>query len=126
MVVQIIGIVVILVTIVIALVYIWLMWFKETAIGKTTVGKIVTGTLESAHLASNLGYIELLSKVDEIKASPEATKACEVIADTLWNGAISAWKNTQSIGQPGPTGATGPTTVKLTTTDGQVVEVPVK
>jgi len=97
---QLIGGVVVLLALLGAGVWAWLTFGKGTVAGQTTVGQFVTSILESAQLTTTLGYVELLSKVDAIEASPEATKACGVIADCLWAAAKEAWSKGQS-NQPG-------------------------
>jgi hypothetical protein len=118
-----IGIAVTVVAVLILAWWIWNTWFKNAAVGQTTTGKVVSATLDTAKLAVNLGYIEILSKIDVIKASPQATNACDVLANTLWQGAIKAWKDAQvEPVAPEPVA----NTAKVATTDGTIVEVPVK
>ena len=89
-----------------------------------TPASVIATMIASSNLTTNLGYVELLSKIDAVAASPDATKACGVIADVLWQNIIQSWKTAQT-----PT--TDPVvpalkTAKVTTTDGAVVEVPVQ
>jgi hypothetical protein len=124
---QLIGVVVVVLALIALAVWAWMVWGKGSTVGQTTGGKIVSAAIDTAQLTANLGYIELLSKIDVVKASPDAIKACDILADTLWQGAIAAWK----IAQAGDTTTPTPTpitakTAKVTTTDGTVVEVPVQ
>lgn len=97
----------------------------------TAATTIVTDgvTINTTQLANDLSYVESLSKISAIMVSPDATKACDIIADTLWQNAIQQWKSTQAdaiaaIASAAKAAATK--TVKVTTTDGVVVEVPVQ
>lgn len=120
--VQIVGGIVVVLTLVGAAVWAWLTFSKGTTAGQSGVGKFITSVLESANLVTNLGDVERLSHVDAIEASPEAVKACEVIADTLWAAAKNAWKEAQ---QPAVVSApTAITYVKVMSVDGTIVEVP--
>ena len=121
---QIIAVIVIVVGVLIIGYWIWSTWFKGTAIGQTTTGTIISAAFDTASLTANLGYVELLNKIDVIKASPDAMKACDILADTLWAGAIVAWKTMQTAAAPTVT-TTVTKTAKVTTTSGTVVEVPV-
>jgi len=105
--------------------WIWTTWGKSSTVGQTTGGKIVSAAIDTATLTANLGYIEILSKIDVVKASPDAVKSCDILADTLWQGAIAAWKTAQSADTTAAT-TTSTKTAKITTTDGTVVEVPVQ
>lgn len=105
--------------------WVWVMWGKSSTIGQTTGGKIVSAALDTAQLTINLGYVELLSKIDVVKASPDAVKSCDVLADTLWQGAIAAWKTAQTEATA-VVETTAVKTAKVTTTDGTVVEIPVQ
>jgi hypothetical protein len=97
--VQWIGIAVVLLSLVGLGVFVWLTWFKGSTAGQSTIGKYITAALESVQLTSTLGYVELLSHVDAVEASPEAARACDVIADVLWAAAKESWKTAQT----GPT-----------------------
>jgi Tfp pilus assembly protein PilE len=128
---QMIGVVVIVAALAVLAYWVWKMWFQNTSIGQTTTGKVVNATLDTAKLAANLGYVEILSKIDIIKASPNATRACETIADALWLGAIAAWKAAQTAVAETEVAAATTTdttvkTAKVTATDGTVVEVNVQ
>jgi hypothetical protein len=101
--------------------WIWKTWFKDSSIGQTA-GTAVTAALDTAQLKTDLGYIELLSRIDVVKSSPDATKACEVLADVLWQGAITSWKAAQAASGDDKTVAEAKT-AKVATTDGTVVEV---
>jgi len=121
--VQIVGGIVVVLALIGAVVYVWLTFGKGTKVGQSTVGKFITRALESAQLTTNLGYVELLSRVDAIEANPQAVKACDLIADVLWTAAKDAWKEAQQ-----PTAVVDPVTaktVKVTTVSEAVVEVPV-
>jgi hypothetical protein len=122
---QLIGVVVVVLALVALAVWAWIMWGKSSTVGQTTGGKIVSAALDTATLTVNLGYVELLSKIDVVKASPDAVKACDILADTLWQGAIAAWKTAQTVDTTTPA-AVAAKTAKVTTTDGTVVEVPVQ
>jgi hypothetical protein len=122
---QLIGVVVVALALVALAVWVWITWGKGSTIGQTTGGKIVSAALDTATLTANLGYVELLSKIDVVKASPDAVKACDILADTLWQGAIAAWKTAQTADTTTTTPVVAKT-AKITTTDGTVVEVPVQ
>lgn len=124
--VQMIGWGVIVAAVLILLYYVWTTWFKTANVGTTTVGKFITGALESAQLTTNLGYVELLSKVDVVEASEEAVKACDVLSNVLWQGAMAAWRKAQTESTTTTTTTTEVKTAKITTVDGTVVEVPVQ
>ncbi len=122
--VQWIGIAVVLCGMAIAAWWVWQTWFASTSVGQTTVGKYITAVLESAQLTSTLGYVELLSHVDAIEASPEATAACNTIADVLWTAAKEAWKTAQTTSNTTLTGTVVPPTLtKATLPDGSFVYV---
>lgn len=123
---QIIGALVIVAAVIILAAWAWVMWGKSSSAGQTTAGTIVTAAVDTATLTVNLGYVELLSKLDVVKASADATKACDVLADTLWQGAIAAWKTTQAAAVTTITATDTAKTAKVTTTDGTVVEVSVQ
>jgi type II secretory pathway component PulC len=116
-----------------AIIFAYLIWkmFKTTS-SQTTSSQTTTvvTAFDTAELTTDLSYVEMLSKIDIIKASPDATKACETIADILWKGAISAWKSTQVVTEVPATTTEVPATViktaKVATTDGTVVEVLLK
>ena len=130
-----IGIVLTIAAVAVLLYWVWQTWLKPTTATTTkptttpstptgTSANIVT-TLDTTKLTTNLGYVEALGKIDVIAASPDAVKACSVIADTLWQDAIEAWKTAQT--QPvASTTAPAIKTAKVTTTAGTVVEVPVQ
>ena len=120
-----IGVAVVAIAVIVLIYWIWTTWFKTSTIGQTTTGTVVSAAFDSAQLTLNLGYIELLSKIDVVKASPDAVKACDVLADALWQGAIAAWKTAQ-VAAIATTPAVVAKTAKVTTTDGTVVEVPVQ
>ncbi len=122
--VQWIGIAVVLCGIAIATWWVWQTWFASASVGQTVVGKYITAALESAQLTSTLGYVELLSHVDAIEASPEATGACNIIADVLWTAAKEAWKTAQTTGSTTLIStAVPPTLTKATLPDGSFVYV---
>jgi hypothetical protein len=122
--VQTIGGIVIVGAVLMLFYWIWKTWLKDSSIGQTTTGTAITAALDTAQLTTNLGYIELLSRIDVVKSSPDAVKACEVLADVLWQGAITSWKTAQAALDEDKT-VTETKTVKVATTDGTVVEVPV-
>ncbi|MFA5767363.1 MAG: hypothetical protein WC919_05550 [Candidatus Paceibacterota bacterium] len=122
---QLIGVVIVALALVALVAWIWITWGKGSTIGQTTGGKIVSAAIDTATLTVNLGYVELLSKIDVVKASPDAVKACDILADTLWQGAIAAWKTAQTVDTTTPATVVAKT-AKVTTTDGTVVEVPVQ
>jgi hypothetical protein len=124
-----IGIGITVVAVLILLYWIWDKWLKTSSTTTTTTTPATTvststSVFDTTQLTKNLSYIELLSKVSEIAASPDAVKACDIIADTLWQGAITTWKAAQTT----TTQATEIVvkTVKVTTVDGSTVEVPVQ
>jgi hypothetical protein len=126
------GIVFVVVALLIAAYWVWSTWFKSTAATQTsnaasttTVASVASVAVDTTQLTLNLGYIEVLSKVGVISTSPDAVKACDVLADVLWQGAMAAWKAAQT---PVDTAAKEiiVKTVKITALDGQVVEVPVQ
>lgn len=121
---QLLGVVIVAVALIALAAWAWVTWGKSSTVGQTTGGKIVSAAIDTAQLTANLGYIELLSKIDVVKASPDAVKACDILADTLWQGAIAAWKTAQIVDTVTPAAAAK--TAKITTTDGTVVEVPVQ
>lgn len=123
--VQTIGGIVIVGAVLMLFYWIWKTWLKDSSIGQTTTGTAITAALDTAQLTTNLGYIELLSRIDVVKSSPDAVKACEVLADVLWQGAITSWKTAQAALDEDKT-VTETKTVKVATTDGTVVEVPVQ
>ncbi|MFA5767467.1 MAG: hypothetical protein WC919_06080 [Candidatus Paceibacterota bacterium] len=122
---QIIGVVIVALALVALAAWVWITWGKSSTVGQTTGGKIVSAAIDTATLTANLGYVELLSKIDVVKASPDAVKACDILADTLWQGAIAAWKTAQTVDTT-TSAAVIAKTAKVTTTDGTVVEVPVQ
>ena len=119
---QLIGGLVVLAALLILGGWAWKTWGKGSSVGQTTGGQIVTAAVDTATLTLNLGYVEMLSKVDVIKASPDAAKACDTLATILWQGAQDAWKAAQTAAT---TTAPAVQTAKVTTVDGKVVEVPV-
>ena len=119
---QLAGAILVGLTILFAAIWVWLTFFKGASVGQSTVGKYITSVLQSAQLSSNLGMIEVLSHVDAIEASPEATAACSTIADCLWSAAKDAWKAAAT--KTTPAGPVATATVKIRTVDGLVVEVP--
>jgi len=121
---QLLGVAIVAVALIALAAWAWVTWGKSSTVGQTTGGKIVSAAIDTAQLTANLGYIELLSKIDVVKASPDAVKACDILADTLWQGAIAAWKTAQIVDTVTPAAAAK--TAKITTTDGTVVEVPVQ
>jgi hypothetical protein len=123
---QIIGGAVVVLALIALAIWAWVTFGKSSTVGQTTGGKIVSAALDTATLTVNLGYVELLSKIDVVKASPDAVKSCDVLADTLWQGAIAAWKTAQTTDTTTATTTTAAKTAKVTTTDGTVVEVPVQ
>lgn len=118
---QLIGVCVILFGLVVIAAWVWLTWFKTGTVGQSTVGQIITSVLQSGQLTGNLGYVELLRRVDAVETSPEALKACDAIADCLWAAAKASWQQAQLT--TATTTTTPAATVKVTTTSGQVVEV---
>jgi hypothetical protein len=109
--------------------YLWTTTPATTATTTTATTTTQGVTINTTQLATDLSYIESLSKINAIMISPDAVKACDIIADTLWQNAIQQWKSTQAdavaaIASAAKAAATK--TVKVTTTDGIVVEVPVQ
>jgi len=124
--VQMIGWCVIVAAVLGLLYYVWTTWFKGASVGVTPVGKFITGALESAQLTTNLGYVELLSRVDVVESSEEAVKACDVLSSVLWQGAMAAWRKAQTDSTTTVTTDTAVKTAKITAVDGTVVEVPIQ
>jgi hypothetical protein len=126
---QIVGGIVIAIAVIILMYCVWSFIKTKTATTTTTVVPTTAQTtttistaFDTSSLTTNLGYIELLSKVDVVTASPDAIKACEIISNVLWQGAIVAWKAAQETKTT--TSDVTIKTAKVTTTDGTIVEVP--
>jgi hypothetical protein len=125
------GVILVVAALLIAMYWIWSMWLKGTTTNQsstatsTSATSIASAAVDTTQLTLNLGYVEVLSKVGVISASPDAVKACDVLADVLWQGAMAAWKAAQI---PADTTAKEIVmkTVKITALDGQIVEVPVQ
>lgn len=125
------GVVLVVIAVLVAAYWIWTTWFKTATTDQPSTAAVINTTgvasiaVDTTQLTLNLGYIEVLSKVGVIATSPDAVKACDVLADALWQGAIAAWKAAQA-----PLDTTAKEivvkTVKITALDGQVVEVPVQ
>jgi hypothetical protein len=115
----------------IAIFAVWGWWYQKTKSTTTSTTantkSVSTGSVgfNTTQLTANLGYIEVLSKIDSVIASPDAVKACDILADTLWQAAIIAWKTSQTA-QSNVATEIIIKTAKITTVDGTVVEVPVQ
>jgi hypothetical protein len=119
--VQLLGGCVVIATLIFSATYVWLTWFKPSAAGQSAIGKIITGILESSQLTGNLGYVELLRRVDAVEASPEASVACDVVADCLWAAAKASWQQAQQSAVS--TTATPTITVKIADISGRIFDV---
>lgn len=124
---QLVGGVVIFIAVLILVYWVWNTFGKNTTVGKTisnsTAGKILDAAFDTGKLTVNLGYVEMLKQVDEVVESPDAVKACDLLAETLWKGAMNSWKEAVAASA---TASAKIETVKVTTVDGSVVEVPVQ
>ena len=98
-----IGIGFVVVSVLVLLYYVWDKWLKvstttttsttvpATTPTTTTATTAISSSLDTTKLVANLGYVEVLSKVLAISASPDATKALMaassacIVFEKLWS-----------------------------------------